>query len=194
MQKQSAKKCDVQLIDDKEMVFRMSSMRYAIYTPVAYTASAQCLHEKYIQYQIGKNTCIEIPPGCTLKLKHFTINVPTSFVLPTDPWTFATTWDTLETPKDILRQQYKKGFDLERALLNESAAHHLFKELVHDANNKSAALHDLIQEQLHSMEFEMKMGLFGTAGIGIVAICVAFLYLFVYLGKDIPMKNTFNMN
>jgi len=169
------RKCDVKLMDDEEMVFRMSSTKYAIYTPLPYTASANCLHKRQIQYQIRKNTRIEIPPGCTLKLKLFIIKVPTSIVLATDPWTFATTWDTLETPKHILRQQYKIGFDLEKALQNESAAHHTFNEMLHDANNKSATLHDIIQEQFNSMDFKVNMGIFGSAGIGIVAIGVVTL-------------------
>jgi len=77
----------------------------------------------------------------------------------------------------ILRQQYKIGFDLEKALQNESAAHHTFNEMLHDANNKSATLHDIIQEQFNSMDFKVKMGIFGSAGIGIVAIGVVTLYL-----------------
>lgn len=98
-------------------------------------------------------------------------------IVPKDPWTFASTWDTLETPKDILRQKYKKGFDLRRGLLNESAAHQSFKKLLHGANNRSSELHKILQKQMQSMEFRFKMGLFGSAGIDIIAIVLLFLYL-----------------
>jgi len=185
------RKCDVELMDDEEMVFPMSSTKFAIYTPLPYTASASCLHNKQFHYQIRKSTHIEIPPGCTLKLKQHEVNVPTSIVVSTDPWTFPTTWDTLETPKHILQKQYKMGFDLEQALKNESAAHHTFNDMLHDVNNKSATLHDTIQEQEHSWGFDifnMSALSWTTAGIACVAIGVVILYLMYRKYK----KNNFN--
>jgi len=49
-----ARKCEVTLLDDEEMVVQIASTHFAIYSPVMYNASTKCLHNKHISFLISQ--------------------------------------------------------------------------------------------------------------------------------------------
>jgi ABC-type microcin C transport system duplicated ATPase subunit YejF len=113
---------------EREMVMQAEENAFAVYTPIPFTAHGTCLNGSRITRVLSKSTVIQLDSGCNLQLKEHLIEVPFSLISPRVPLISSTSWDTLEVPRKLLREEDRRQMDLFRALVNASYDEREFRD------------------------------------------------------------------
>jgi hypothetical protein len=126
--KSIASLCTMHNEAEREMVMQAEENAFAVYTPIPFTAHGTCLNGSRITRVLSKSTVIQLDSVCNLQLKEHLIEVPFSLISPRVPLISSTSWDTLEVPRKLLREEDRRQMDLFRALVNASYDEREFRD------------------------------------------------------------------
>jgi hypothetical protein len=127
---------------EREMVMQATENAFAVYFPMPFTAHGTCLNGTRITRVLTKSTIVQLDSGCSLQLKEHLIEVPFSLISPRVPLISTTSWDTLEVPCKLLREEGRRQMDLFKALVNESYSEADFRDGLRLSQQQLAILHD----------------------------------------------------
>ena len=129
----------------REEVFPLIQNEYLVYTPEPYITQARCNNGTTFRAEFGKTTRINIPNGCSITLKSYSLSIEENILLPTPPYISEWKWDPLSLPADLLNIP----IPINAALLTLS----LSVSNLSDSNNQalqSLSNHSHLQAQLAS--------------------------------------------
>jgi len=118
--------CSLTSSPSQESVFQINHNQFAVYSPETFTGRGHCTNGTNLSALISTTTTVTVPPGCTFNLRHHILSVPINAITTSEPWVQETKWDTMEVPKQLLRN----------SIIRDSAIHQL---LAHDEVIKQAA-------------------------------------------------------
>lgn len=126
----------------------MVDNEFLVYTPEPYITHARCNNGSSFRAEFGKTTRLNIPNGCSVKLKSHSISIEENILLPTPPYISEWKWDPLSLPADLLNIP----IPINHAITNLSLS---VSELA-DSNTlalQKLSNHSLLQAQLnHSLQ------------------------------------------
>jgi hypothetical protein len=127
---------------ERVMVMQAAENAFAVYTPTPFTAHGTCLNGTRITRVLTKSTIVQLDSGCSLQLKEHLIEVPFSLISQRIPLISTTSWDTLEVPRKLFREEDWRQMDLFKALVNESYAEADFRDGLRLSQQQLAILHE----------------------------------------------------
>jgi len=140
--------CRIHIEPEREMVMQASERTFAVYSPVAFTAHGTCINGTITTKPIGLSNQIEVGPGCNLQLKDHIIEVPFSLTAPRMPMITPTNWDTMEVPKQLLREDDLRQMKLYKLLTNDSRNEEAVQEGLRVSQAQLAMLHDRLTQEV----------------------------------------------
>jgi hypothetical protein len=159
---------------EREMVMQAAENAFAVYTPIPFTAHGTCLNGTRITRVLSKSTVVHLDSGCNLQLKEHLIEVPFSLISPRIPLISTTSWDTLEVPRKLLREEDRRQMDLFRALVNESYDEKDFRDGLRLSQQQLALLHEqLARDFTYSRSWITVVLITSGIVVGLVVVLLA---------------------
>jgi len=177
--------CDVRIVPDREMIFQISNQRFAIHSPVTYTARGECWDKRIISFLIGPSTQVSIPKGCSLVLKHHEIRQPLSVNSIRSPWVMPSEWDTAVVTKDILARYWAEQLEANNLLTTDLRDEQRITYLLSTATNETDRIHSHISQRLDQLDF-MAYALYSLCGLLWI---VLLLTLCCRYNSRVPVRN-----
>lgn len=147
-----AQLCQVHMQPEREMVMQASEETFAVYSPESFTAHGMCVNGTLLTRHIPQVSMVNVAGGCSLSLRHHTIESPFSIVSPRQPLITPTNWDTFEVPKELLKNADKSEMKLYQFLLQD---HNLSTQVDHGlrmSQTQLALLHDRLAQQVRESQ------------------------------------------
>ena len=169
--------CNIHTEHEVEIVLPASDVTFAVYSPKAQTAHGNCINGTSFTKHLAFTSIVEVAPGCRLTLRDHVIDVPFSIVAPKIPLIHQTTWDTLEVPKNLLRQVDLRQAKLYTLLANDSIIDKGFQDDLRMSNMQLSALHRTLTEEVQRQQTSF-VQYFSSISAALVGFAIIILVCF----------------
>ena len=170
--------CSLSTTPAQESVFQITNNQFAIYSPETFTGRGKCSNGTALSALISTISKVTVPPGCSFNLRNHILTVPFNVIATAEPWVQETKWDTLEVPRQLINNQFKRDNAIQLLLRSDDAtAAQVNLELRNSSamlsTSHAAVAHDIKAAHLAiGLHNWYLIGLAGFSGILFVVICL----------------------
>lgn len=147
-----AQLCQVHMGPEREKVVQASEDTFAVFSPESFTAYGGCVNGTLLTCHISKVSMIQVAGGCSLRLRHHTIESPFSVMTPSQPIVTRMNWDTFEVPKEPLKNVDCSEMKLYQFLLKEYNLSSQVEDGLQMSHTQLAILHDRLSRQVQESQ------------------------------------------